>query len=217
MLKKLLMTFMILFLILVSACVPVGTPTPTDIPEQNPHEQLPDFTTINNNPFFTGSPLVFNIAGRHVASPQGWFFVYHLGSLQLPPFVFNKAEGYQFEISYIDGSFGFRQDLHLYSGVRYLLKSVYTTDFEGSPTDLTTSIVVGGYDFPVQNPTVTKGENQNVWVFEVQESGVYPVAFEYYIEWAVINGNTILNSIEVQKVNDSYGKFIVQTIGENNE
>jgi hypothetical protein len=210
----------------------VWTETPAPQPTigiDNPHAQFPTFSIINVNPYLSGQPDEYCMDGdglldgwvceqgdgRIVALPPQWDLVNHMGSVNLPPLVFPKANGYQFEISWINGSFGLGGGVTLYPNQRYIVKTVFTLDMryqDGIPAPVSVGATIYNTDGGTKtvlapiSPSSLYGRHEALWVIETQRTNP-TIKLEVYVilPWPQLVGHITFESITVETAPVGYG------------
>lgn len=156
--------------------------------------------------------------GRTVATPPGFASVYRPSpETVLGPFVYDKSNGYQFDLSWVAGEFGLRASGILYADTRYILRVRYNATL--NPTQhaepAVLRAVVGNASGGVisrlpDHMIVDGGGGEALWVLESGRD--YPtVGIEVFvaIRWAAYEGYVTLRSIELMVAPVGYGEDAV--------
>lgn len=201
------------------------TPTPLPSPtvgEPTPTEEFVDIEHAGWDNWRLQGPYTVTEthSNRIVAVPAGWQYVY-VPSPQRPslvgPFVFNRSDHLLWELSWVAGTFGLRQDaVFLETGRRYLFKAVWDVECQaGVLCDTTTlnSIHVAGQICNASTGTCTTLSAWNLWggealwVVETPHANVTATFALHFVlnPHATFVGSVRLYEVSLLRVPPDYG------------
>lgn len=225
--------FAVLLILFLVACEPVDVEqtatSPTPVLDVTPTQEILDctgrpygeFSPVNFNPCLDGftierlAPDDDGVIRRYQAVPDEWFGIINRGDRGVPPFINEQNDTrYQFEISFINGEFGYGQDDIILNDHCYIAKftgyAAYT-DVSRNNTNLTVGINVRNDTVRLApQPPVDSEDNdyngyfERIFPFQISQSVVADVYFLVTIRWATPEGFIVVDNLEVLEAPDGY-------------
>jgi len=197
----------------------VGQPPNSTLPAVTPdftptREVILPETSINDNPYFNDIGVTLGNSNRIQDIPRNWSYVANRGSVGLDPFVFRRSYGYRFEVSYINGWFGFSQNVPLQSNQLYILKVVYTEELNLTQgTYQQNPIYFSGFiqgnssvTLPISNINISSGgeAQEALWVFRPTRTFLATFEVWFYTLYPSYQGALNIRSIEIIPLPSNY-------------